>query len=348
MPESAATLLHRCRGSPWERWNQSSLALTSWINGCRRLPLQPHGWQWPSLLESSSTSEYWASCTARCRKRAIYGFFYTVVLRVCPVFLLVLSWLCLYLPISKDMRLPKIRTKWGAGSQAYWRLVAGDCFGACGSFLEVVIVSSLVKQHTRESGAEGHGFFLRAGFLCGATTLALCLLMSYRHGGGSLLVMSLALLNVPFLVLGGPLVAVADALAGSHLESLLTIALVGNFVKQMAESIVKMRVLPSRWSFITYQAHANLMIHTIASLSPLVLIGATQALAHIAPLVAPGLISSDSTLQDIVDSAEGVTVFAVGAPFAFAKFFYQLPAICDLVDERFVLPFPIRGASLHQ
>ncbi|KAL1503788.1 hypothetical protein AB1Y20_012256 [Prymnesium parvum] len=274
--------------------------------------------------------------------------FYTVVLRVCPVFLLVLSWLCLYLPISKDMRLPKIRTKWGAGSQAYWRLVAGDCFGACGSFLEVVIVSSLVKQHTRESGAEGHGFFLRAGFLCGATTLALCLLMSYRHGGGSLLVMSLALLNVPFLVLGGPLVAVADALAGSHLESLLTIALVGNFVKQMAESIVKMRVLPSRWSFITYQAHANLMIHTIASLSPLVLIGATQALAHIAPLVAPGLISSDSTLQDIVDSAEGVTVFAVGAPFAFAKFFYQLPAICDLVDERFVLPFPIRGASLHQ
>ena len=101
-------------------------------------------------------------------------------------------------------------------------------------------------------------------------------------------------------------------------------------LKDMAGQLLKMRVLPSRWSFITYQAHARLLVNTIAAFSPYALLSLARGLSPLASLRATVWGSR--------------SFFAIAASFAIAKFAYQLLAIHDLVRERFVPPLPRRAS----
>ena len=107
-------------------------------------------------------------------------------------------------------------------------------------------------------------------------------------------------------------------------------AIVLSSLKEMATSLLKMRLLPSRWSFITYQAHARLLVNTISAFSPYALNALALAL------------SSFGSLRATV--WESRSLVAIAAPFALFKFLYQLLAIHDLVRERFVPPLPRRAS----
>jgi len=142
------------------------------------------------------------------------------------------------------------------------------------------------------------------------------------------MVVSTALLLAPYTLMIAGVSMAGSMLPSGQLEVMMMGSVVLGALKDMATSLLKMRLLPSRWAFITYQSHAKLLTHALSALSPYVLLAASHALY-------PGM-----ELRAIVWETDGLLRLCF--PFVIAKFIVQLHSITDLMDEQFVLSIPSR------
>mmetsp|Transcript_28358 Transcript_28358/g.76742 ORF Transcript_28358/g.76742 Transcript_28358/m.76742 type:complete len:164 (-) Transcript_28358:167-658(-) len=158
------------------------------------------------------------------------------------------------------------------------------------------------------------------------------------------MVMSAALLLAPYGFTAGSVMYVAHGLPASSVEAALLGCVVLGAIKGLAASLLKIRLLPSRWSFITYQAHARLLTDSLSALSPYALLGIERYLAPFAAPFAPELTwRSCDHVWVARGSCEPLTpLFLMALPFVSLKYVVQLFALRDMVAERFVPTVPLR------
>jgi len=193
-----------------------------------------------------------------------------------------LGFLCLWLPIPPGLRLPKVDIAATLRQyQTYTWLIFAEAVGKLGGFLEVLYITwFLLAGWSRETIA---GFFFVTGAIAAISALCFCLLLTRLEGVSTIVLAVFALCTFPPTLLGmlgiasSPRMSRGESDAQAVVMAILALAIVLSRLKQMAASLLKLFSLPSRWTYITSQAHSALILYGFEALSPLLVKGLSQA-----------------------------------------------------------------------
>mmetsp|Transcript_26 Transcript_26/g.41 ORF Transcript_26/g.41 Transcript_26/m.41 type:complete len:352 (-) Transcript_26:337-1392(-) len=187
----------------------------------------------------------------------------------------ILGGLTLWLPIPHDLRLPSVPLEIRLYSTYMWIILA-ECVMRLGGFLDVAYLTwFLLAGFPNDSIAS---FFFTTGAVTACAAVLFCLVFSWLTGGARITLATVALCIFPPSIIGTLGIASAACFHSSiGAMTLFALALILSKLKQMATSLLKLSSLPSRWKYLTLQAHSALALYGCEALSPLVLLGLSKA-----------------------------------------------------------------------
>lgn len=187
----------------------------------------------------------------------------------------ILGGLTLWLPIPEDFRLPSVPLNIHLYGTYMW-LILAECVMRLGGFLDVAYLTWFLLAGFPNNTIAN--FFFTTGAVTACAAVLFCLVFSWLTGGARITLATVALCIFPPSIIGALGIASAPCLhSSSEVMTLLALALVLSKLKQMATSLLKLFSLPSRWKYLTLQAHSALVLYSCEALSPLLLLGLSKA-----------------------------------------------------------------------
>ena len=113
-------------------------------------------------------------------------------------------------------------------------------------------------------------FYLSLSILASALTLLFYVSVTVSATPPMILTVIVALLLPPMTYSVEAMFA-ADLLGANTTQILLALAISLQVIKSVATGLLKLRVLPSRWSYVVYSSYASLDISMACAASPLLL-----------------------------------------------------------------------------
>ena len=238
--------------------------------------------------------------------------------------------LCLWMPIDASLRMPRVRLNVSL-FRSYMHLSAAEAFSRLGGFLDVVFVSwMLIAGWGR---AEIASFFYAVGGAGFVVASLACLLCMHTRGATRVLLLGPGLLLFPPTTLGLIGLYSAPEIGSASVAFFLGAGLVLTLLKRMASSLLTFFSLPSRWKYLTFQAHATVLHHALSAASPFVLL----ALSEWWDL--PYRTSGDFARSDVFARSSLI----LSLPFAMCYFLVHLVSLKPLFKEG-VLPWFVKSA----
>jgi len=160
--------------------------------------------------------------------------------------------------------------------------------------------------------------------------LLFCFAMMKLHGSNRIVLAVLALCTFPPTLLSSLAIFSSPHMdVGGHtVEFFIGLGIVLSGVKRMALSLLKVFSLPSRWKYLTFQAHASLFTSMCEAISPFLLMGLSAWWRM------PFDTAGDYAMSDVFARS---SVF-LSLPFSVTYFLVNLASFAPLVKEG-VLPW---------
>ena len=229
---------------------------------------------------------------------------------------------CRYLPIRSNIRLPKsIRFADMAQHSVYLAVVAAETIEALCAYVLQVIPLEWFLRAGFDATSEIPSLLVAAGGITAAALTAFCVFAGTVEVPLFVIAVTAQCLLAP-LLLGLIALWSSDTLRPCRVQIIFIIAVALQAVKKLSRAMVKVRALPSRWRYITFQAYSSPLVRTAEAASPFL----AWAIAD-----AVGLHMRDAE-SDIL--ARSSLVYAL--PFTLIQFVVQLLAVFPMRREHFL------------
>ena len=210
----------------------------------------------------------------RCTSRTLLAQLTRVSLGATLLVQLLLALLSLALPIKATLRLPRVSFR--GVPRSYQLLVLSDMIDGLCSSIDTMQFGWLLKHGNigvqwSATATSATSFYLSLSILASALTLLFYVSVTVSATPPMILTVIVALLLFPPMTYSVEAMFVADLLGANTTQTLLALAISLQVVKSVATGLLKLRVLPSRWSYVVYSSYASLDISTACTASPLLL-----------------------------------------------------------------------------
>ena len=210
----------------------------------------------------------------RCTSRTLLAQLTRVSLGATLLVQLLLALLSLALPIKATLRLPRVSFR--GVPRSYQLLVLSDMIDGLCSSIDTMQFGWLLKHGNigvqwSATATSATSFYLSLSILASALTLLFCVSVTVSATPPMILTVIVALLLFPPMTYSVEAMFAADFLGANTTQILLALAISLQVVKSVATGLLKLRVLPSRWSYVVYSSYASLDISMACAASPLLL-----------------------------------------------------------------------------
>lgn len=272
----------------------------------------------------------------QCSEQSYLGPATSIGLKTVILVQISLSLLCLLLPIRTSLRLPHLHRRRALGPEpacprSFKLLVLSECLDAICSSMDTMHFGWLIQQKEvlifwQLSSNNATSFYFNLSLLASLMVLCFCIAVTLPKVPSMLLVVVAALLMFPPMALSAVAMHGAEVLGPSAVQVYLAVAIALAVLKSVATGLLKLRALPSRWSYITYTSFATIAINAAVAFSPiLVTWGATAA----------GFTSAQDLLmrENLLADGRIVSLFLERPSLACIQFAVQLWAVSQLHRE---------------
>jgi len=200
-----------------------------------------------------------------------------VLLVLISLLTLGLGVLCLWVPISWELRMPTVPCTLHL-FPSYTLLVVSDCVAKLGGFLDVLYVTWLLIAGFHPSHI--CNFFVTTGLVGAAAAVLFCFVFAHLRGFAKICLAVGALATFPPTLIGSVIIVSAPSIldaGGTLFSMLLSLTIVLALIKRMAGSLLKVLSLPARWKYLTLQAHSALALYFLEAASPFIILGLSKA-----------------------------------------------------------------------
>jgi len=239
--------------------------------------------------------------------------------------------LCLWIPLDSKLRLPRVALDFSL-YRSYRYLILSECVSKLGGFLDILYISwMLIAGWQRIDIA---GFFYATGGAGALVLLIFCYYVAEIHGPNRTVIALTALTLFPPTLVGGLAIFSSSRLGDGAVACLLSAAIILTSLKRLAASLLKIFSLPSRWKYLTFQAHSALLLQTLEAISPFLLLALSKILAL------PLEVAGDYAQSDVFARSS----LLLSLPFTVVYFIINLLTFYPLVEEG-ILSWHVRPAE---
>lgn len=234
-------------------------------------------------------------------------------------------------------------------ARSFVTVVLADCVDAISSFTDVMYFGWLLYHSQlgpawRVDTMGAVHFYTSLTVLASSSTLAfLFLAILPKSIPATVVVATPALLMFPPMTWAAITMFLADMLGPSATQICLAVSISLAMVKSVATGLLKMRMLPSRWAYITASSYASLLVSLMCAFSPFMLYYLSSGVWDlpddfpIARMLKHHHLLYDSRVR---------AVFLLRIPLALVQLVLQLICVHNLHTER-VVQLPKLPASLR-
>jgi hypothetical protein len=242
--------------------------------------------------------------------------------------MLILSVLCLWLPIDPKLRVPRVKCSVASMLlfPSYCHLSLAELIGKLLGFADVLFIDWMLIAGY--SHAWVSGFFYSMAAIGACAIFVCCRAIARLNVGARPAIVAMALLIFPPTTLGALVICSSPSLGPELTSVFLGVAMLLGALKRVATSLLRTFCLPSRWKYVAFQAHSALALHTCEALSPLFIVGLGAALRV------------DVSIIDTRSEVFAQSYLQVTLPFALLQLLVHIATLRPLLREGVIKYWP--------